>query len=70
MLLIISLLVACRTMAQTYTYEFNTAAELISGPPGVFKPGESINVKIPFDTVLFKNQIDSLLGNLFQARVY
>ncbi|HEX3933981.1 MAG TPA: hypothetical protein VHW43_04845, partial [Puia sp.] len=53
-----------------YLYEFNKNAELIKGPPANFVPGHTFDVRIPFDTVLFKGQVDSLLMNLLQARIY
>jgi hypothetical protein len=64
------LLAVCQKRATgQYLYEFNKNGELVTGAPEEFDSGQNFNVKIAFDTVLFKTQLDSFLVNLSLSRI-
>jgi hypothetical protein len=53
-----------------FIYEFNKNGELVKGPPAIFPANHLFNLRIPFDTIFFHRQIDSVLGNVLQAKIY
>jgi hypothetical protein len=51
------------------TYHFNARGELLSGAPNLLKSGTRINIRVDFDSVTFKQQIDSIRANLTMSIV-
>ncbi|MEO6540542.1 MAG: hypothetical protein ABIN74_06125 [Ferruginibacter sp.] len=55
--------------AQKIDLEFDKEGKLLKGMPSVVMPDSIINMKIPFDRMLFVTQIDSIRFRIFNAVV-
>jgi hypothetical protein len=68
--LAICLLLATLVYGQDYTYEFNKSGSLVKEPPTILLPNKKLTIKIQFDDIAFKNEVDSVLARTLKARIF